>query len=127
MLHTYSVHVYGEYQIVYESTRYDGKSQSVCVYKQAVPGSLFSSPRQPVYEINTNFSTLDYLHCNFCSHTCLVLHAATGATAVYPIDLVKTRMQNQRSSVVGEIMYKHSFDCFIKVIKNEGFIGLYRG
>ena len=57
----------------------------------------------------------------------MCLHAATGATAVYPIDLVKTRMQNQRGSVVGEIMYKHSVDCFFKVIKNEGVLGLYRG
>uniref|UniRef100_A0A673YI33 Solute carrier family 25 member 12 n=1 Tax=Salmo trutta TaxID=8032 RepID=A0A673YI33_SALTR len=41
------------------------------------------------------------------------LAGATGATAVYPIDLVKTRMQNQRStsSFVGELMYKNSFDC----------------
>jgi solute carrier family 25 aspartate/glutamate transporter 12/13 len=52
---------------------------------------------------------------------------AVGATAVYPIDLVKTRMQNQRSKVVGELLYKNSFDCFKKVIKNEGFMGLYRG
>ncbi|KAJ1921381.1 mitochondrial aspartate-glutamate transporter agc1 [Mycoemilia scoparia] len=50
-----------------------------------------------------------------------------GATAVYPIDLVKTRMQNQRSAVVGELMYKNSFDCFKKVIRNEGALGLYRG
>ena len=27
---------------------------------------------------------------------------AIGATIVYPIDLVKTRMQNQRSSIVGQ-------------------------
>ncbi|KAI8059608.1 mitochondrial carrier domain-containing protein [Gongronella butleri] len=52
---------------------------------------------------------------------------AVGATAVYPIDLVKTRMQNQRSQVVGELMYKNSLDCFRKVIKNEGVLGLYRG
>jgi solute carrier family 25 aspartate/glutamate transporter 12/13 len=52
---------------------------------------------------------------------------AVGATAVYPIDLVKTRMQNQRSKVVGELLYKNSLDCFKKVIKNEGFLGLYRG
>ncbi|KAI8143818.1 mitochondrial carrier domain-containing protein [Fennellomyces sp. T-0311] len=52
---------------------------------------------------------------------------AVGATAVYPIDLVKTRMQNQRSKVVGELLYKNSLDCFKKVIKNEGFAGLYRG
>ncbi|XP_012503276.1 PREDICTED: calcium-binding mitochondrial carrier protein Aralar2 isoform X2 [Propithecus coquereli] len=54
---------------------------------------------------------------------------AVGATAVYPIDLVKTRMQNQRStgSFVGELMYKNSFDCFKKVLRYEGFFGLYRG
>uniref|UniRef100_A0A3Q2PVI6 Solute carrier family 25 member 12 n=1 Tax=Fundulus heteroclitus TaxID=8078 RepID=A0A3Q2PVI6_FUNHE len=54
---------------------------------------------------------------------------ATGATAVYPIDLVKTRMQNQRStgSFVGELMYKNSFDCAKKVLRYEGFSGFYRG
>lgn len=53
---------------------------------------------------------------------------ATGATLVYPIDLVKTRMQNQRSSVVGEpLMYKNSIDCVKKVFRNEGFLGFYSG
>ncbi|XP_059366250.1 electrogenic aspartate/glutamate antiporter SLC25A13, mitochondrial isoform X2 [Carassius carassius] len=54
---------------------------------------------------------------------------AMGATAVYPIDLVKTRMQNQRSSgsFVDELMYKNSIDCFKKVVRYEGFFGLYRG
>ncbi|XP_071385412.1 electrogenic aspartate/glutamate antiporter SLC25A13, mitochondrial [Centroberyx affinis] len=54
---------------------------------------------------------------------------AVGATAVYPIDLVKTRMQNQRTSgsLVGELMYKNSLDCFRKVVRYEGFFGLYRG
>uniref|UniRef100_A0A671K0W4 Calcium-binding mitochondrial carrier protein Aralar2-like n=1 Tax=Sinocyclocheilus anshuiensis TaxID=1608454 RepID=A0A671K0W4_9TELE len=53
----------------------------------------------------------------------------TGATAVYPIDLVKTRMQNQRStgSFVGELMYKNSFDCAKKVLRYEGVFGFYRG
>jgi len=37
---------------------------------------------------------------------------AAGATVVYPIDLVKTRMQNQRTgSYIGELMYRNSFDC----------------
>jgi len=53
---------------------------------------------------------------------------ACGATAVYPIDLVKTRMQNQRTgSYIGEILYRNSFDCFKKVVRHEGFTGLYRG
>ncbi|XP_021952540.1 calcium-binding mitochondrial carrier protein Aralar1 isoform X2 [Folsomia candida] len=56
------------------------------------------------------------------------LAGAVGATAVYPIDLVKTRMQNQRSgSYIGELMYRSSADCFRKVIRHEGFGGLYRG
>lgn len=52
---------------------------------------------------------------------------AFGAFMVYPIDLVKTRMQNQRSQRVGELLYKNSIDCARKVIKNEGPRGLYSG
>ena len=52
---------------------------------------------------------------------------AFGAFMVYPIDLVKTRMQNQRSSRVGQLLYKNSIDCAKKVISNEGIRGLYSG
>jgi solute carrier family 25 (mitochondrial aspartate/glutamate transporter), member 12/13 len=52
---------------------------------------------------------------------------AFGAFMVYPIDLVKTRMQNQRTSRVGERLYNNSIDCARKVIRNEGFRGLYSG
>ncbi|KAF2751920.1 calcium-binding mitochondrial carrier protein-like protein Aralar1 [Sporormia fimetaria CBS 119925] len=55
------------------------------------------------------------------------LAGAFGAFMVYPIDLVKTRMQNQRSSAVGQVLYKNSIDCAKKVIRNEGFKGLYSG
>lgn len=52
---------------------------------------------------------------------------AIGATIVYPIDLVKTRMQNQRSTVVGQLMYTNSIDCAKKILRNEGLRGFYRG
>ncbi|KAL5611569.1 hypothetical protein BROUX41_000846 [Berkeleyomyces rouxiae] len=53
---------------------------------------------------------------------------AFGAFMVYPIDLVKTRLQNQRTSgPAGNALYKNSIDCFQKVIRNEGFLGLYSG
>ena len=55
------------------------------------------------------------------------LAGAFGAFMVYPIDLVKTRMQNQRSSRVGQLLYKNSWDCAKKVVRNEGFKGLYSG
>ncbi len=65
---------------------------------------------------------IELMMFNFC------WFVAVGATAVYPIDLVKTRMQNQRTGAfVGELMYKNSFDCFKKVIRHEGILGLYRG
>ncbi|TXT09606.1 uncharacterized protein COLE_03540 [Cutaneotrichosporon oleaginosum] len=51
-----------------------------------------------------------------------------GAFAVYPIDLVKTRLQNQRSNVVGEVMYRNAFDCIKKVYTTEGGVrAFYRG
>ncbi|EGG18680.1 EF-hand domain-containing protein [Cavenderia fasciculata] len=52
---------------------------------------------------------------------------AIGATAVYPIDLVKTRMQNQRAVDPSQRVYQNSWDCFKKVVRNEGVAGLYRG
>ncbi|KAI0897887.1 mitochondrial carrier [Annulohypoxylon nitens] len=52
---------------------------------------------------------------------------AFGAFMVYPIDLVKTRMQNQRGADPGQRLYKNSIDCFRKVIANEGVRGLYSG
>ncbi|KAL0951634.1 hypothetical protein HGRIS_008314 [Hohenbuehelia grisea] len=52
---------------------------------------------------------------------------AFGATVVYPIDMVKTRMQNQRTTVVGQLLYKNSIDCAKKIFRNEGFLGFYRG
>ncbi|KAG5994098.1 hypothetical protein E4U43_003320 [Claviceps pusilla] len=55
------------------------------------------------------------------------LAGAFGAFMVYPIDLVKTRLQNQRGAQPGQRLYKNSIDCFQKVIRNEGIRGLYSG
>ncbi|KAI0660589.1 mitochondrial carrier [Cubamyces menziesii] len=51
-----------------------------------------------------------------------------GATIVYPIDLGEHwTNSNQRSTVVGQLLYKNSMDCVRKVFRNEGFLGFYRG
>lgn len=76
-------------------------------------------------DVNTNFfyNVLESIH-----HFALgSIAGAFGALVVYPIDLVKTRMQNQRSSSVGQFLYKNSVDCAKKVVTNEGFKGLYSG
>jgi solute carrier family 25 (mitochondrial aspartate/glutamate transporter), member 12/13 len=36
-------------------------------------------------------------------------------------------MQNQRSNVVGQLLYENSLDCVRKVFRNEGALGFYRG
>jgi len=49
---------------------------------------------------------------------------AIGVTGVYPIDLIKTRMQHQTRL---NPKYTSSWDCFTSVIRKEGVLGLYKG
>ena len=96
---------------------------------------LFKLEPTQCYTLNGNLlNAMLALKANACLILCvyklffmLYFLSATGATAVYPIDLVKTRLQNQRTAMVGELMYKNSWDCFKKVLRFEGFRGLYRG
>ncbi|EGV65872.1 mitochondrial aspartate-glutamate transporter agc1 [Yamadazyma tenuis] len=83
--------------------------------------SIFEHPASiPVQK--DNFSLLpifDSLYSFFLGS----IAGCIGATVVYPIDLVKTRMQAQKHKA----LYDNSIDCFKKIIKNEGFKGLYSG
>lgn len=47
-----------------------------------------------------------------------------GVTCVFPIDLAKTRLQNQRP---GQQVYKSMVDCLVKTVRSEGYFGMYRG
>ncbi|XP_070295926.1 mitochondrial glutamate carrier 1 isoform X2 [Salvelinus sp. IW2-2015] len=47
-----------------------------------------------------------------------------GVTCVFPIDLAKTRLQNQQN---GSRLYTSMSDCLIKTIQSEGYFGMYRG
>nr|XP_033774249.1 mitochondrial glutamate carrier 1-like [Geotrypetes seraphini]XP_033774250.1 mitochondrial glutamate carrier 1-like [Geotrypetes seraphini]XP_033774251.1 mitochondrial glutamate carrier 1-like [Geotrypetes seraphini] len=47
-----------------------------------------------------------------------------GVTCVFPIDLTKTRLQNQRN---GHQAYKSIMDCLVKTLRSEGYFGMYRG
>ncbi|KAL8724047.1 MAG: hypothetical protein Q9181_007010 [Wetmoreana brouardii] len=46
---------------------------------------------------------------------------------MYPLDVVKTRVQLQKGKGIGEEGYNGMMDCFRKIIKNEGPSRLYRG
>ncbi|OQV22518.1 Mitochondrial glutamate carrier 1 [Hypsibius exemplaris] len=50
-----------------------------------------------------------------------------GVSCVFPLDLVKTRLQNQQVGADGRRMYNNMFDCFKKTLKAEGLRGMYRG
>jgi len=50
-----------------------------------------------------------------------------GVTCVFPLDLVKTRLQNQKVGPNGEKLYSSMLDCFKKTFKAEGYFGMYRG
>ena len=48
-----------------------------------------------------------------------------GVTSTFPLDLAKTRLQNQQSGV--KRIYKNLIDCLFKVYRIEGIKGCYRG
>ncbi|KAI5949160.1 AGC1 [Candida theae] len=85
---------------------------------------IFEHPqsRYSTHEPSDNFSLwpiYDSLYSFFLGS----IAGCIGATAVYPIDLVKTRMQAQKHKA----LYDNSLDCFKKILRKEGFKGLYSG
>ncbi|OWF34706.1 mitochondrial substrate carrier family protein ucpB-like [Mizuhopecten yessoensis] len=46
------------------------------------------------------------------------------ALTTSPVDVVKTRIMNQQQ---GNKVYKSAFDCFLKTLRSEGPLGLYKG
>merc|ERR1712126_706796 len=50
-----------------------------------------------------------------------------GVSCVFPLDLVKTRLQNQQVAADGTKMYSGMADCFRKTYRAEGYFGMYRG
>ncbi|KAJ2166440.1 mitochondrial aspartate-glutamate transporter agc1, partial [Coemansia sp. RSA 551] len=50
----------------------------------------------------------------------------TGVSIIFPLDMVKTRLQNQKP-VGGKMPYSGGIDCFRQILRGEGVRGLYRG
>ncbi|VDI59288.1 kidney mitochondrial carrier protein 1-like [Mytilus galloprovincialis] len=66
------------------------------------------------------------------------LAGLAGAIASTPIDVIKTRMMNQKvirpqlvmnggSAAVGKTIYTSSVDCLVQTVKTEGVMALYKG
>lgn len=56
---------------------------------------------------------------------CGMISGAVGATCVYPLQLVRTRLQAQRMN--SPTRYKGMIDCFHKTWREEGFPAFYKG
>ncbi|XP_066931049.1 brain mitochondrial carrier protein 1-like isoform X2 [Clytia hemisphaerica] len=56
-----------------------------------------------------------------------IIAGLAGALASNPIDVIKTRMMNQRRTTSADELYKSTFDCFLRTSKTEGFMALYKG
>ncbi|XP_052529029.1 brain mitochondrial carrier protein 1 isoform X1 [Tympanuchus pallidicinctus] len=83
----------------------------------------------PVYDITKKHLILsglmgDTIFTHFVSSfTC----GLAGAIASNPVDVVRTRMMNQRAIVGSVELYKGTLDGLVKTWKSEGFFALYKG
>ncbi|NXE29421.1 UCP5 protein, partial [Ardeotis kori] len=83
----------------------------------------------PVYDITKKHLILsglmgDTILAHFVSSfTC----GLAGAIASNPVDVVRTRMMNQRAIVGSTELYRGTLDGLVKTWKSEGFFALYKG
>ncbi|KAI3655060.1 hypothetical protein MP228_000440 [Amoeboaphelidium protococcarum] len=61
--------------------------------------------------------------------TCAAIAGVVGTSLIFPLDLIKTRMQNQAkiASPGAQQQYRNGFDCFRQIVRQDGYSGLYRG
>jgi len=93
--------------------------------------SIIAGVELPVYD----FSKKHIIEANLLGDNPIAHFAASiiaglaGALTSNPIDVVKTRMMNQRniSGNASQHIYTGTTDCFIRTVKSEGFMALYKG
>jgi len=101
------------------------------------PGALFSgfaatcvrnAPFNALY-FSIIFSAKSSLPERRTFATDLALGCVAGGVstfAIAPFDVIKSRMQNQRSNA-GELEYRNTGHALVKIIRNEGVGALYKG
>lgn len=51
----------------------------------------------------------------------------TGTLVIYPLDMIKTRLQSQRPNASGHLPYRSGLHCAQEILRKEGILGFYRG
>ncbi|XP_051877232.1 brain mitochondrial carrier protein 1 isoform X2 [Pristis pectinata] len=83
----------------------------------------------PIYDVTKKYIILsgfmgDTVYTHFLSSfTC----GLAGALASNPVDVVRTRMMNQKVALGGHVAYKGTLDGLLQIWKTEGFFALYKG
>lgn len=113
---------------VYKAHGVTGLYRGVLV---TVPRGMMGSGTQ----IATFGWTKDYLQRKFSHLDPTIISFISGATAgtamaiaMNPTDVISTRLYNQGVNASGKgIYYSGVIDCFVKILKTEGFRGFYKG
>ena len=91
--------------------------------------AIITASQIPSYD-HTKHTLLNhqYMHEGFRLHFVASMVAGlVCATVTSPVDVIKTRMMNQRVSGSMSLLYSSTPDCLFKTIRTEGFFGLYKG
>ncbi|XP_048261748.1 mitochondrial uncoupling protein Bmcp [Bombus terrestris] len=94
--------------------------------------AIIAAVELPIYDYSKKkFMVLlgDSISNHFVSSFIASMGSAIAST---PIDVVRTRLMNQRriptaSGILPPHIYNGSIDCFVQTFKNEGFLALYKG
>merc|ERR1712100_217735 len=68
--------------------------------------------------------TGDNLKCHLLSAICSGFVASLCST---PADVAKSRIMNQAKLADGSVQYTGTLDCWVKTVRAEGFLALYKG
>ncbi|GMM34810.1 citrin [Saccharomycopsis crataegensis] len=125
MLTDYEINLLNDYISAFNSPTILTPFASPMTVVAPVPVVAGQIGQQSVEKIHGLFSLFHSMY-NFSLGA---VSGAIGATIVYPIDMVKTRMQAQCSTayVNAKQLYTSSFDCLGKIFAREGPSKLYSG
>ncbi|XP_015509262.1 mitochondrial uncoupling protein Bmcp [Neodiprion pinetum] len=94
--------------------------------------AIIAAVELPIYDYSKQ-KLLNTLGDSVANHFVSSFIASMGsAVASTPIDVVRTRLMNQRRvrlacGGLSASIYSGSIDCFVQTVKNEGFFALYKG
>ncbi|KAL5238821.1 hypothetical protein ACI65C_006231 [Semiaphis heraclei] len=93
--------------------------------------AIIAAVELPVYDY-CKHKLMDILGNHIVNHLISSLIASFGsAVASNPIDVIRTRLMNQKhnrnAELVQQHIYKGSIDCLVKTVKYEGVVALYKG